>query len=162
TVLTETTAQKLIFEQGRAVAVEVVGKEGTAQLRANREIIVSMGSLASPKLLQLSGIGPRDVLEAAGVPVYLERDNVGRRMRKHRCVARKYRLNEDLGYNKILSSKWGQAKTGLQYLATRKGPLSTPAFDLLAFTKTSPDADRVDGQMLLGPFTIPHTTTGEK
>jgi choline dehydrogenase len=120
-----------------------------------------MGSLSSPKLLQLSGIGPRDVLEPAGVQVYLERDNIGRRMREHRCLAIKFRLNKDLGYNRQLSSSSAQALTAARYLATRRGPLATPVFDLLAFLKTTPDAERVDGQVLLGPFTIPAYNAGE-
>jgi choline dehydrogenase len=161
TIRTHTAARRIIFEHGRAVGVEVVGATGAAELRATREVIIAMGSLSSPKLLQLSGIGPRDVLDPAGVQVYLERDNVGRRMREHRCLAIKFRLNKDLGYNKQLSSKAVQALTGMRYLATRKGPLATPVFDLLAFLKTTPDLERVDGQVLLGPFTIPAYNTGD-
>ncbi|MET0703561.1 MAG: GMC family oxidoreductase N-terminal domain-containing protein [Mycobacterium sp.] len=161
TVKTNTTATRIIFEHGRAVGVEVTGAGGTAELRADREVIVALGSLSTPKLLQLSGIGPRDVLDAAGVDVYLERDNVGRRMREHRCLAIKFRLNADLGYNRQLSSTSAQARTTARYLATRRGPLATPVFDLLAFLKTTPDLDRVDGQVLLGPFTIPAYNTGE-
>jgi choline dehydrogenase len=57
--------------------------------------------------------------------------------------------------------KGSQATTGIKYLATRKGPLAEPTFDVLAFTKTSPDVDRVDGQLLLGAFTIPAYQEGE-
>ncbi len=161
TVSTNTIARRIVFEHGRAVGVEVANANGVAQLRATREVIIAMGSLSSPKLLQLSGIGPRDVLAAAGVQVYLERDNVGRRMREHRCLALKFRLNENLGYNRQLSSRSAQARTAARYLATRKGPLATPVFDLLAFVKTTPDVERVDGQILLGPFTIPTYNSGE-
>ena len=101
------------------------------------------------------------MLEQAGVPVLIDRENVGRRMREHRCFALKFRLNEDLGYNRHLASKVGQAKTATRYLATRKGIMATPTFDVMAFTKTTPDVERVDGQLLLGPFTIPAYQTGE-
>jgi choline dehydrogenase len=161
TISTHTTARRIIFSHGRAVGVEVAGAKGVAELRATREVIVAMGSLSSPKLLQLSGIGPREVLGPAGIQVYLERDNVGRRMREHRCLALKFRLNKDVGYNRQLSSSSAQALTAARYLATHKGPLATPVFDLLAFLKTTPDAERVDGQVLLGPFTIPAYNSGE-
>jgi choline dehydrogenase len=131
------------------------------ELRARREVIVSLGSMGSPKLLQLSGIGPREVLAAAGVPVLLARDNVGRRMREHRCVVVRFRLNADLGYNRKLSSPVGQAATAARYMLTRKGLMATPTFDVLAFVKTTPDQPRVDGQLLLGPFTIPAYQEGE-
>lgn len=161
TVRTHSTVRRVLFENGRAVGVETTGKNGTAEVRATREVIVALGSLNSPKLLQLSGIGPREVLEDAGVPVYLERENVGRGMREHRCATMRFRLNEDLGYNRQLSSSFAQALTGARYLTSRKGPLATPSFDIVAFVKSRPDVDRVDGQLLLGPWTIPPYNTGE-
>jgi choline dehydrogenase-like flavoprotein len=120
-----------------------------------------MGSLNTPKLLQLSGIGPRDVLSAAGVGLYLQRDNVGRKLREHRCATLRLQLNEDLGYNKQLSSGLAQAITGVRYLTSRKGPLAAPSFDIVAFVKSHPDADRPDGQLMMGPWTIPPYNTGE-
>ena len=90
----------------------------------------------------------------------VERENVGRRVREHRCFALRFRLNEDLGYNRKLSSSLGQASAAARYLATRKGMLATPTFEVLAFLKTHADAERVDGQLLLGPFTIPAYQAG--
>ena len=149
TVLTNTLVRRILLENGRAVGLEIAGKRGTGEIRASREVIVSLGSLNSPKLLQLSGIGPREVLQAAGVPIQVERDNVGRKMREHRCATLRYRLNADLGYNRKLSSSFAQAVTGARYLATRKGPLATPSFDIMAFVKSKPDIERVDGQLLI-------------
>jgi choline dehydrogenase len=160
-VVTHTLAQRLIFADGRAVGV-VVRKNGhISEVRARREVIVSLGSLGSPKLLQLSGIGPREVLDEAGVKVYLERDNLGRRMREHRCMVVKYRLKENLGSNKQLATPAAQALTALKYLATRKGPLAAPAYDVIAFLKTRPELDRVDGQLLLGPWSVGTYQAGE-
>jgi choline dehydrogenase len=79
-VVGETQVLRLIFENGRAVGAVTRSNGAESEVRAGREVIVAMGTLNSPKLLQLSGIGPREVLEAAGVRVYLERDNVGRQM----------------------------------------------------------------------------------
>jgi choline dehydrogenase len=162
TVITNTTVRRIRFDGDRAVGVDVAtAKGGTDEFTANREVIVSLGSMGSPKLLQLSGIGPREVLDRVGVPVTLDRENVGRRMREHRCFALKFRLNEDLGYNRQLATGMGQAKTAAKYLATRKGTMATPTFEVLAFMKSAADADRVDGQLLLGPFTIPAYQVGE-
>ncbi|MCP9272557.1 GMC family oxidoreductase [Mycolicibacterium arenosum] len=156
TVLVNTTVNRVLLDNGRAVALELVDASGTrSTVHTDREIILSLGSMGSPKLLQLSGIGPRDVLADAGVPVVVESDNVGRRMREHRCFVLRYRLNENLGFNRQLSSSLGQARTAAKYLATHRGLLATPTFDVLAFLKSSEAAERVDGQLLLGPFTIP-------
>jgi choline dehydrogenase len=146
---------------GRAVGVIIADKRASAEMHARREVILALGSLNSPQLLQRSGIGPRDVLRAAGVDVVHDIANVGRRLREHRCAAVKMRLKENLGYNRSLASKFGQAKLGVRYLATRKGPLAAPAFDIVAFAKTNPELDRVDAQFMMGPWTIPTYQTGE-
>jgi choline dehydrogenase len=162
TVVTNTTVDRIVVEHGRAVGIDVrTAKGARAELRANREVVLALGSMGSPKLLQLSGIGPRDVLERAGVPVVVDREFVGRRMREHRCFTLKFRLNVDRGYNRQLATSAGQAMTAARYLATRRGTMATPTFDVFAFMKTVPDAERVDGQLLLGPFTIPAYQVGE-
>ncbi|OBH00870.1 GMC oxidoreductase [Mycobacterium sp. E136] len=162
TVITRAEVCRIDIDNDRATGITVRTPDGArSQFQADRETILALGSMGSPKLLQLSGIGPREVLDRAGVPLVLERENVGRRMREHRCFALKYRLNAELGYNRQLSSRSGQARSAARYLARRRGSLATPTFDVLAFMKTTPDAPRVDGQLLLGPFTIPAYNDGE-
>lgn len=156
TVVTHTTVDRVLVEGDRAVGLEVRIATGTrAEFRANREVVLALGSMGSPKLLQLSGIGAREVLAEAGVPVVLEREHVGRRMREHRCFVLRFRLNADLGYNRQLASKGGQALTAARYLATRRGTMATPTFEVMAFLKSGSSAERVDGQLLLGPFSMP-------
>lgn len=160
TVRTGCLVERIVFDRGRATGLQINTGRGSDRVYAAREVIVSLGSLQTPKLLQLSGIGPRDVLEDAGIPRYLDRDRVGGGLREHRCATMRFELNDDLGYNRQLAGGAAQALTGLRYLATRKGPLAAPSFDIIAFVKSSPDADRVDGQLLLGPWTIPPYNTG--
>jgi choline dehydrogenase len=161
-VVTHTTVQRVIIEHERAVGIQVRSADGaTAEFRSDLEIVCALGSVGSPQLLQLSGIGPRDVLESAGVPVVVDREQVGRRVHEHRCFALRFRLKENLGYNRQLSSSRGQALAAARYLATRKGTLATPTFEVLAFLKSDPNVERVDGQLLLGPFTIPKYQVGE-
>lgn len=161
TVRTGSIVERILFDKGRAIGLQVAGRRGTTQVMARREVVISLGSLQSPKLLQLSGIGPREVLKKAGVPLYLERDRVGQGLREHRCATMRFELIEDLGYNRQLSSSAAQALTALRYLASRRGPLAAPSFDIVAFVKSSPNVDRVDGQLMLGPWTIPPYNTGE-
>lgn len=153
TVATSTLADKLIFENGRAVGVQTTSNGATEQYRG-REVIMAAGALESPKLLQMSGVGPREVLADAGVPVYLERDNVGRRLQEHFCVINAYRLTKDIGYNKQLRSTFAKGMTLLKYLATRKGMLSTPTGEVIAIFKSSDEAERVDAQMLVSMMSV--------
>ncbi|GLP78454.1 hypothetical protein TUM20983_55640 [Mycobacterium antarcticum] len=158
---TGTRVEHVLFRNGRAVGLRVAAKGGSTTVHATRDVILSLGSLNTPKVLQLSGIGPRSVLQAAGVAVYLDRDTVGRGLREHRCATLRLQLKEDLGYNRQLSSSVAQALTAARYLATRKGPLAAPSFDIVGFVKSQPDVDRPDGQIMLGPWTIPPYNLGE-
>lgn len=159
----KTVVQRLVLEGGRAAGVQVATGGVLREVYARREVIVAMGGLGSPKLLQLSGIGPRDVLRAAGVPVYLERDNVGRRMREHRCMVNTYRLTENIGHNRALGTPWAKAWTAAKYLATGEGPLARPpGGEVLALFKTYPQLDRVDGQLLAAPMSVDVAYAGDR
>jgi choline dehydrogenase len=161
TVRTGTHVERVIFRNGRAIGLRVVAGGGSTTVHATREVILSLGSLNTPKVLQLSGIGPRSVLDTAGVEVHVSRDNVGRGLHEHRCATMRLQLNEDLGYNRQLSSSVAQALTAARYLATRKGPLAAPSFDIVGFVKSKAGVERPDGQIMMGPWTIPPYNLGE-
>ena len=150
TVLTGTTVTGVLFDGDRAVGV----KTSSGELRANREVILSAGSLATPQLLQLSGIGPREVLSDAGVDVHVESPRVGEGLHEHRCFSLQMRLKENKGTNRQLATPGKQALTGMKYLLTRKGPISTPVYDMLTFLRTDPSAERPDAQLLMAPMSV--------
>jgi choline dehydrogenase-like flavoprotein len=155
TVAAGTTVIQVLFDGDKATGVRVRTADGAnEEVRARREVILSLGSLATPKLLQLSGIGPAEILRAAGVDVRLDRPLVGARLREHRCLALRFRLNAPLGANRMLSSPLAQARTGAAYLLTRKGPLARPAYDVMAFLKSRPDTERPDAEVLLAPWSL--------
>jgi choline dehydrogenase-like flavoprotein len=101
-----------------------------------------LGSIATPKQLQLSGIGERSLLHGLGIETIVDSPNVGRRMREHRCFALQFRINRNIGYNRSLSTMTRRAVTGAKYLVNHKGPLSTAAYDVIGFFKSSPDQPR--------------------
>ena len=78
-----TQTLKIAVQNGRAVGVTIARRTGTETLNADREIIISCGAIGSPRLLQLSGIGPADSLKAAGVPVVHDLPGVGSNMQDH-------------------------------------------------------------------------------
>ncbi len=149
-VALNTVVDRVAFEDGRAVGVR--GRD--AQFLATREVILATGAIATPKILQLSGIGPAETLRSAGVDVVVESPNVGARMREHRAFMLQFRLAEDLGYNKLLSTEAGQEAAALQYRTTRQGPLAAPPTDIVAFLKTRPQLDRPDAQIQIAPYSI--------
>jgi len=161
TITVDAPVTSLLFEGDKAVGVRVGAGPAAVEHRAAREVILALGSIQTPKLLQLSGIGPSEVLRAAGVDVRLDRPNVGARMREHHCFALQFRLRENLGYNRRLSSPLAQAMSGIQYLATKRGALAAPSYDIVGFMKTRPDLDRVDAQILMAPWTTEPPVPGK-
>jgi choline dehydrogenase len=162
TVVVNTTVNHLVFSGDAVVGVSAVSGSTPREYRANREVILSLGSLASPKLLQLSGIGDRSVLRPLGIDARADSVNVGRRMREHRCFSIQFRLNKNVGYNKTLSTPARQAATGLKYLVTRRGPLAGGAYDVVGFFKTQRNQDRPDAQILMGPFSAAPFQAGKE
>jgi choline dehydrogenase-like flavoprotein len=153
TIAVNTTANRVLFEGDKAVGVEASTVKGArTTYTASRETILSLGSIATPRLLQLSGIGDRSLLRRLGIETIVDSPNVGRRMREHRCFAIQFRLNRNIGYNKLLATPAQQRITTLKYFATHKGPMSTGAYDVVGFFKTSPDQPRPDAQILMAPF----------
>jgi choline dehydrogenase-like flavoprotein len=160
-VATDSTVTRILFEGDRAAGVQVGTGTGSREYRASRDLILALGSLQTPRLLQLSGVGPAPVLRAAGVEVRLDRANVGARMREHHCFTLQLRLNENLGYNRQLSSPFAQLISGARYLATRRGALAAPSYDVIGFLKTRPDLERPDAQVLMAPWTVQPLVPGK-
>ncbi|HEX4189493.1 MAG TPA: GMC family oxidoreductase N-terminal domain-containing protein [Marmoricola sp.] len=157
TVLTKAMATRILFEGDRAVGVEISrGNGANEEVRATREVILTAGNIETPALLERSGIGRADVLGDAGVEVRLDRELVGEQCREHRWFPLQLRLNRHIGYNRLLHKPSRQALSGLQYLATRKGPVATPAYDMVGFLKSRPGLDRPDAQILMTPFSQGH------
>ncbi|CAM3131601.1 GMC family oxidoreductase [Mycobacterium colombiense] len=153
TIAVNTTVRRVLFEGDKAVGVEAMTAKGArTTYKASRETILSLGSVATPKLLQLSGVGDRSLLRSLGIDTVADSPNVGRRMREHRCFTLQFRLKRNIGYNKQLATPAQQAVTAIKYLATHKGPMATGAYDVVGFFKTSPDQPRPDAQILMAPF----------
>jgi choline dehydrogenase len=153
-VAMRTSALRLLLEDDRCAGIQVAHRGASSEIRASRDVILSLGSIATPQLLELSGIGGVTVLESAGVRVRVEARNVGEGLREQRAVASQWRLKPGLGYNEMLSTLPRQLRTGVRYLIMRNGPLATPAYDVIGFCKTQDDSQRPDGMLLIAPFSV--------
>lgn len=90
-------------------------------VRASREVILSAGSINTPQILQLSGVGPGHVLQKFNIPLVLESPAVGQNLQDHLCIDYIYRAKVPT-LNKQLGSVWGQFWSGLQYITKGKAP----------------------------------------
>ena len=137
------------MQNGRAVGVTVASGTGTETLNADREVIISCGAIGSPRLLQLSGIGPANCLRAAGVPVVHDLPGVGSNMQDHLDL---YAISECTGdhtYDRIARphrTVWA----GLQYLLFKTGPVTSTLFETGGFWYADKGARSPDIQFHLG------------
>lgn len=162
TVKTGVEITKVVIENGAATGVTGTENGSPVEFRISQqgEVIVSAGSLGSPKLLQLSGIGPSTVLKEAGVDVIVDSPNVGEGLREHRCLSIQFRIKSDLGQNKQIYNKLHQNWQGFKYLFSRKGPIATPAYEMMWFFKATPESKRPDAQVLVTPMSMGVGLTG--
>lgn len=154
TVALRTSVDRVVLEDGRAIGIRGRQDGHAVEYRATREVILSSGALATPKILQLSGIGDREALRAAGVDLAVDSPNVGARMREHRVFLAQFRLTADLGYNRLLSTPEGRQRAMDEYRASGSGPMAAPSFDIVGFFKTRAELDRPDAQLQVAPYSM--------
>lgn len=145
-VLTGAQVLRIVVEGGRAVGVELA-RHGV--LRAEREVILSSGAIGSPRLLQLSGIGPADHLRGLGIPVVLDQPNVGANFHDHLDLFVIAECSGPHTYDRYAKPLWS-AVAGLQYLLTRSGPVASSLFETGGFWWADPAARSPDIQLHLG------------
>ena len=151
-VETAALARRIVFEDRKAVAVEYSQGGVSKTARAAKEILISGGAYNSPQLLQLSGIGPADLLKSHGIDVVLDAPGVGRDLQDHLQVRIVTRCTRAITLNDIVGSRWRSIMMGLQYAAFRKGPLTIAAGTSGAFLKTDPRLATPDVQIHFLPF----------
>jgi choline dehydrogenase-like flavoprotein len=145
-IVTGAQVLRIVVEKGRAVGVELAGQ---GIIRANQEVILSAGAIGSPRLLQLSGIGPADQARQLGIPVVLDQPGVGANFHDHLDL---FVIAECTGphtYDRYAKPHWS-AIAGLQYLLTRKGPVASSLFETGGFWWADPNARSPDIQFHLG------------
>ena len=151
-VETAALAQRILFEGRRARAVEYRQAGALRTARARKEILVSSGAYNSPQLLQLSGVGPAELLQKHGIDVVFDAPGVGRDLQDHLQVRVIMRCAKSVTLNDVVNSPVRKILTGLQYAAFRTGPLTIAAGTSGAFFKSHPRLATPDIQIHFLPF----------
>ncbi len=145
-VVSNALATRVLFEGRRAVGVEYLRDGVTQTARANGEVILSGGAFNSPQLLQLSGVGPADLLRKHGINVIADMGGVGADLQDHFQVRMAYRCTEAITMNDTVNSLPQKMMAGIRYMLFRKGMLTIGAGYAGAFLKTNPDVATPDVQ----------------
>src|SRR3984957_4932150 len=151
-VETSALAQRILFEGRRARAVEYRQGNALRTARARKEILVSGGAFNSPQLLQLSGVGPAELLRKHNIDVVLDMPGVGNDLQDHMQVRVVMRCAQKVTLNDIVNHPVLRVLAGARYAAFRKGPLTIAAGTSGAFFKTNPRLATPDIQVHFLPF----------
>jgi choline dehydrogenase len=138
TVMTGAAVTRLVFENKACKGVEFVHRNEKLAVAASRETILAAGAIGSPQLLQLSGIGPRELLERNQVPPVHHLPGVGENLQDHLQIRMQYKVKNVKTLNGIANSLWGKAAMALEYFAFRTGPLTMPPSQAGAFARSDP------------------------
>jgi choline dehydrogenase-like flavoprotein len=148
------TVERLMFDGRRAVGVRYRQGSTVHEARCRGEVILSAGSIGSPQLLMLSGVGPGVGLQAAGVPVVLDRPGVGANLQDHLQLRLIYKVTGVKTLNETYKSLFNRAVMGLDYAIRRRGPLTMAPSQLGIFTRSDPHRERANIQFHIQPLSL--------
>jgi choline dehydrogenase len=151
TVVTGALTEKVLFGGERATGIRVIENGKERDISARREVILSAGAVASPGILERSGIGDPAVLDALGIEPVHAAPGVGNNVGEHRALRMQWRLKRPLSLNR----EFGGPKllwNVLRYYLTHKGPMTGAAIEMRAAFRSSPERNRADIQTQIGLF----------
>ena len=150
TVATSAVARRILLEGSRAVGVEYRSADGIRIARARGEVVLSAGALASPKLLMLSGVGPRDVLARHGIAVAADSPGVGRNLQEHPAASLVFEvtertLNQDLTPARLI-------RHGLNFVVRGRGAVTSTSCHAVAFGSPDPSSGAPNAELIFTAF----------
>lgn len=152
TVVTDALAEKLLLDGKRVTGVQFLTGGRSRTVKAAREVILSGGTINSPQLLMLSGIGPQQHLRDVGVQVVHDLHGVGGNLQDHFGGQITWKCRHPITLNDVMLSNRRKAIAGLKWLLLRNGPLSLPAGQAGLFTQVLEESGRPDLQFLFQSF----------
>ncbi|MFT5503984.1 MAG: choline dehydrogenase, partial [Gammaproteobacteria bacterium] len=157
-IMTEAQVENISFENNKATGVVTKDHQGKLQsVQANKEVILSAGAVGTPKLLMLSGIGPKDHLQAMNIAIRADLPGVGQNLNDHPDFVLKYKCLQPV-------SLWPKTKrlpslaAGLQWLLTRKGMCASNHFEVVACIRSAAGVEYPDIQLTISPIAVDDET----
>ncbi|MEO1251689.1 MAG: GMC family oxidoreductase N-terminal domain-containing protein [Pseudomonadota bacterium] len=154
TVITDARADRVIFENKRAVGVDITVGKTRKRVEAAREVILSSGAFQSPQLLMLSGVGPGEHIREHGVSVVHDAPEVGRNLQDHFdwTAIHRAKTSDSVGLNWPYLSALPNAIG--QYRSDGEGPITSNIAECGGFLKTAPEEPETDIQLHFLPAMV--------
>lgn len=156
-ILTGARAERIVVEGGAARGV-LFSHGGQRRYAAAGEVVLSAGTIASPQLLMVSGIGPAEALREHGIASVRDLPEVGANLQDHTCIQLMFRCTKPITVNDIANSLARRIGVGLQYALTRKGYLAETGIYVGGFARSDESQDRPDIQMAMAAWSVVERT----
>jgi choline dehydrogenase len=153
-LVTGAHVERLIVEDGRAVAVRYVQDSASVEARADGEIVLTAGAIGTPHILELSGIGRPDALARIGQAVVHESPGVGENLQDHLQLRSVFKISNARTLNVDFQSYAKRAWMGAQYALARRGPMTMAPSQLGLFAKSSPDYATANLEFHVQPLSL--------
>jgi choline dehydrogenase-like flavoprotein len=154
TVATNAQVERLEIAEGRATAVSYDQGGHSMRAEVSGEVVLAAGSIGTPHILHLSGIGPGEWLQKIGVGVVANVDGVGRNLQDHLQVRLAYKVHGVKTLNEQANSLMGKVGMGLNYALFRRGPLTMAPSQLGCFAKSDPSRETPNLQYHVQPLSL--------
>ncbi|MBV8620695.1 MAG: GMC family oxidoreductase N-terminal domain-containing protein [Curvibacter sp.] len=138
----------------RCAGVQVWTERGLVEARASAEVVLCAGSIGTPQILQLSGLGPAGLLQSRGITPVADLPGVGANLQDHLQIRAVFKVQGVKTLNTLANSLWGKARIGLEYALTRSGPMSMAPSQLGAFTRSRPELPHPNVQYHVQPLSL--------
>jgi len=155
-IFTESFVERILFDGKKAIGIEVKIKNEVKKIYADKEVILSGGSINSPQLLLVSGVGPAEHLKDKGINVVHDLEGVGKNLQDHLETYIQQECNtKDTLYSYV--NKLNMIRIGIQWFLNKSGPCSTSFLEAGGFAKSSPEREYPNIQFHFFPaFVIDH------
>ncbi len=137
-IIVNAHVQKINFEGKKAIGINYYEGNELKSIRVNKEILLSAGSIGSPHLLQVSGIGEHKKLQRYGIKLVHELKGVGKNLQDHLMFRPVYKVKNLRSLNKKINSLFGNFLIGLEYIFNQSGPMTMGASQVCGFIKSDP------------------------
>ncbi|MCV2447599.1 GMC family oxidoreductase [Paracoccus sp. DMF] len=153
-ILTGAEVERLVIEAGEVQGVLYHHQGQRIEARATRETVLAAGAIGSVQILEHSGVGRGDVLQAAGITPLAEVDALGENLQDHLQLRMVYKVSGVPTLNEKASRLMGKAAIGLEYALKRSGPMSMAPSQLGIFTRSGPDKATADLEYHVQPVSL--------
>ena len=151
-IITNAHVQKINFEGKKASGIEYFLGENLSKISANKEVILCAGSIGSPHILQVSGIGDGNKLSKIGIDLIKNLKGVGKNLQDHLMFRPVYKVKNLKSLNKKINSLFGKFLIGLEYIFNQSGPMTMGASQVCGFAKSDSSRETPNLQFHVQPI----------